>query len=111
MRTIVCAFRDQEELARHLRAREREATPHQITFLGDFEARAGEALRLVLVVEDCDQRCSVRVTLGEAGRAASQRLWRYAGELDARDQVWMEMFVAKLRTLRHFAPAGAKLAS
>ena len=111
IRTIVCRFQNKNELMEHLRQPTRQAAPSAVTFLGDFEARPGEQLKLIFVVEDGSQRppqCGARVSLATCSRApramrASQHpLWHYTADIADEDRVWLKMFLTKLRTMDRF---------
>jgi hypothetical protein len=101
MRTIVCRFKDGEELTRHLIYDGKDLDgPRAIAFLGGFSGTPNEPLKLLVVVEGCEERCSVRVRLWERG-ARSARATCF-GEIDPRDRVWVELLSRKTQAHSRF---------
>lgn len=106
MRTIICRFEDAADLRDHLiYGAETWRPPRALSFLGGFEAAPDEIVRVVLVCEHPEERCSIRVRLSPGLAHDHRPLWRYIGRVDPEDEVWLEMFLAKLRTLSAFQAA------
>lgn len=102
MRTIVCRFKDGEELSRHLIYDGKSLEgPRAIAFLGGFSGVPNEPLKLLVVVEGCEERCSVRVKLGERG--AKNARDTCFGEIDRRDRVWLQLLSRKTQARDRFA--------
>lgn len=107
MRTIICRFRDEADLRDHIiYGAETWRPPEAISFLAHFQATPGEAIKVVLVCEDTEERCVISVVVGPGLAHNRQPLWRYIGRVRAEDRVWLEMFLAKQRTLSRFSLAG-----
>ena len=106
MRTIVCRFRDEAQLSQHLVwSAQTFEPPRALSFLGEFEAAAHESVRVVIVVEEHAEQCSVRVVLGPGLAHNTQALWRYIGRIIPEDRVWLEMMLQKMRTMDRFKAA------
>ena len=102
MRTIVCRYQNSDELSRHLIYDGKDLEgPCAIGFLSAFEGHPGENLKLLLVVEGIDERCSVRVRLWEQGSSGGRRTC--FGEIDARDRVWAHLLTKTSRARSRFA--------
>ena len=106
MRTIVCRFRDEAHLNQHLiHGSNTFEPPVAMSFLGEFRAQANEKIRVVIVVEDLDQQCSVRLEVGPGLAHNTRPCWRYVGRIDGEDRIWLEMMLRKIRTLSRIMAA------
>ncbi len=106
MRTIICRFHNEAHLREHLVWGASTFDPPQfLSFLGGFEADPEEVLRVVLIEQESDTQCSVRVHVGSSLAHNTEALWSYLGRIEDEDRVWLEMFLSKVRTLARFQAA------
>ncbi|MFU8805591.1 MAG: hypothetical protein ACNA8W_17390 [Bradymonadaceae bacterium] len=115
MRHIVCRFKDEAHFFRHLTRSTLRGPRDTLAFLGDFQATAGDEVRLTLVISNHAERYDVimKVTnqrpsaLGEAGAD----MWRYQAVVTERDSVWLKMFASKLTTMQRMQESRALFAA
>lgn len=106
MRTVVCRFQNQHDLRQHLRQNTPSSAPNAVSFLAGFDANIGDALHAILVVEDVQQQCAVRLTPTQQTPAKHHpELWAYTSAIHGEDQIWLKMFLSKLETLVSFSEA------
>jgi hypothetical protein len=113
MRTIICRFADESDLFRHLRAGKQAWGESNFSLLGAYDLREGEEVEIVTLVSSLRERCRFRVQIADrravavdlsgAPRGTSRR-YCYRCEVLDEDEVWLEMFVQKLQTLRRVHP-------
>lgn len=113
MRTIICRFADELDFFRHLRAGKQAWGESNFSLLGAYDLREGEVVEIVALVSSVRERCRFRVEVADrravavdasgAPRGTACR-YCYRSEVLDEDEVWLEMFVQKLRTLRRVQP-------
>jgi hypothetical protein len=113
MRTIICRFADESDFFRHLRAGKQAWGESNFSLLGAYDLREGEAVEIVALVSSVRERCRFRVEVADQRAVAvdtsgaprgTARRFCYRCEILDEDEVWLEMFVQKLQTLRRVQP-------
>lgn len=113
MRTIICRFADELDFFRHLRAGKQAWGESNFSLLGAYDLREGEVVEIVALVSSLRERCRLRVKIADRRAVAvdtsdaprgTARRYCYRCEVDGEDEVWLDMFVQKLRTLRRVQP-------
>ncbi len=105
MRRIVCNFASEQQFFQHLRhSNLRTWKRDSLCFLGDFDLRPGQDVRVTVCIENCAERYDLRMTITSC-RASNARtiktlgpLYRYQATIITEDAVWLEMFIAKMTT-------------
>ena len=106
MRTIICRFQNQEELLNHLRQPTAQSAPDMVTFLTGFQTQLGDPLKAIVVVENVQEQCSIRITPTKQLPSTGQEdMWATTSQIHAQDQIWLQMFLSKLQMLNHFSDA------
>ncbi len=105
MRKIVCNFACTEQFFSHLRRSSlRTWKQDSLCFLGDFDLRPGESVRVTVCIANCDERYDLRMSItscraSNASKvAAIGTVYRYEATIIAEDAIWLEMFIAKVAT-------------
>lgn len=78
--------------------------------LGSYELDPGESVKLKLLIRRARERTTVEARVVQRQPVASDddgRLWRYLVEVEARDEVWLEMLEEKLRVRMRVTPSAA----
>lgn len=102
MRTIVCRFQDAEELHRHLLHPKLGRGPNGLSFLGRFPIEPEERVKLLLVVEEQDERCALEASVQPLPTRRGAEMMGYVGKIEGADRIWLEMFLSKIETMRAF---------
>lgn len=97
MRTLVCHFKDINDVHAHL-----DPTHTCISFLAGLHFERGEAVRLIVAVDDVRQHCALRVRSASCD-AHESALNRHTAQINEPDRVWLAMFLSKLKTMEEFA--------
>ena len=103
MRTVVCHFQDEVELREHLiYGPNTSLPPRALTFLGDFRARPGEEIQVVVLCDSHAEQCVIHVVVGPGLPHNDLPLWQYIGKIKDTDRVWLQMLIDKVQTMSRF---------
>ena len=97
MRTLVCHFEDMHDVHAHL-----NSSHTSISFLAGLRLREGEAVRLIVAVDDVRQHCTLRVQ-STSCTFNGDTLGRHTAKIPPTEGVWLKMFLSKLKTMQDFA--------
>lgn len=102
MRTIVCRFQDSEELHRHIVQNTNTEVPQGVAFLGDFNIKDKERVKLIVIVDAYDERCTLEANVRSHPSTSTDAMSAFEGLIEGADRVWFEMFLSKMHTMNQF---------